>query len=143
MASLDKDIQKAVDQEVKAAARKASQAVKKVAREQFSGTDTPADLRRKDHPYAKRHGSPLQDPAKVNKQTGRAYYAWQADPVEQSPGKTTAGASNDDPVVTKFLEPGTKKMFARTFRDAILAKAGPIVMKIAEKTAQTIADKFR
>lgn len=143
MPDIAKALEQAVAKEVKEAGRKSAQALKKVAREQFSGTDTPAELRRKDHPYATRHGSPLQDPAKVNKQTGRAYYAWQADPVEQTKDATTASTTNDDPVVAKFLAPGTKKMFARSFTKAIVDKATPIVLKIAQKAAQTIAGKFK
>lgn len=77
-----------------------------------SGPYSLAELRRKDHPYAKRHGSPLLDPGRVNAQTGKFRASWGS----RSLGALHKQVVNTDPVseylVTKDGR-GTKYMFHR------------------------------
>ena len=87
------------------------------ARDLSQGHFTLAALRRMRHPY--RHGgSPPQDPAIINRQSGRFAAAWH--PVWVS--ATHAKAANYSPEA-EWLEKGTARMIAR-----------PIVQRVEEAT---------
>lgn len=43
-----------------------------------SGSQSLSDLRRQDHPYARRHGTPLLDPSRINVQSGQFRAAWES-----------------------------------------------------------------
>lgn len=94
--------------------------------QQFSsGTLKPKDLRRMDHPYAKRHGAPKLNPAVINAQTGEFRGAWQTDPVSSGADGLESALYNTDPKAEKWLEPGTKKMFARPIDELIESRVAP------------------
>lgn len=72
-----------------------------------SGDITTAQLRREDHPYAKRHGAPRRDPSRINTQTGSFRSMWRA------VGTAIGGQVLNDSRVADWLEQGTDTMFAR------------------------------
>lgn len=77
-----------------------------------SGTASPADLRREDHPYARRHGAPRRNPRRVSRQSGAFVARWARSPVRETDGGFSASVTNDDPK-TGFFVHGTRLMFAR------------------------------
>lgn len=86
--------------------------------ENSSGTLSPADLRRQDHPYARRHGEPRQDPDVVNVGKTRVFqHSWHLDGPRVEGGTVRTAIFNTDPK-GGYLEqrnppPSTTTMFAR------------------------------
>lgn len=98
-----------------------------LARKQTSGRRSLAELRRLDRPYARRHGSPLLDPALVNMQSGELLSRWFTTTwgspipgIALGPGARTGAIINDAPV-TQHLE-GTRVMFRRPVAEAVEKK---------------------
>lgn len=58
------------------------------------GTLTPSDLRRLDHPYAKRHGRARRDPAILNRKSGETATAWRLRPSRKVSGGTRGRVVN-------------------------------------------------
>lgn len=90
-----------------------------------SGSLTPADLRRMDHPYAKRHGTPKLNPGIINAQSGDFRGAWERDAVKPARDGLTSGIFNTDPKAEKWLQPGTKFMVARPVDAEIEDRVAP------------------
>ena len=62
-----------------------------------SGNTSLGQLAKEDHPYARRHGFPLRDPAYINAQTGAFRNAWK-NPAPTVMGHTIEGyIENHDP----------------------------------------------
>lgn len=81
---------------------------------EFSGGDlTPADLRSLDHPYARRHGTALRDPHRVNRQSGDFQAAWDSEGPTLSGDRMESSLFNTDPKADLYLEYGTEKMVPR------------------------------
>lgn len=59
-----------------------------------AGTLTPADLRRLDHPYAKRHGEALRDPAITNRKSGELNRSFRRGRVVRVAGGTRGAVTN-------------------------------------------------
>jgi hypothetical protein len=95
------------------------------------GPNSLGALAREDHPYAKRHGFPLRDPAIINEQTGAFLRDWKEDPVAVI-GDTVQGAILNFNPVADYLKNGTKFMFQR-----------PIDEEIEAKTATFLEDEIR
>lgn len=107
-----------------------------LARRQTSGRRSLAELRRLDHPYARRHGTPLLDPAIVNVQSGALLSRWYKTGQYVAPVRVPAvgasrtlgsrsrdlrGAIVNDAPVTQHLE-GTRVMFRRPVAEAVEKK---------------------
>lgn len=90
------------------------------ARELSSGPFSLAELRKRDYPYATRHGSPLLPPAMINAQSGEFREKWR--------GQHTAVAAGgvfqlrNDSSVADFLNAGTPAMFRRPIADVLTVK---------------------
>ena len=69
-----------------------------------------------DHPYARRHGFPMRDPAVINEQTGAFLRDWKTDPVETDQNTVHGAIVNENPVADYLTQPygaPKSKMFAR------------------------------
>lgn len=77
------------------------------ARRLSSGTRSSARLRQMDHPYARRHGTPLLPPEIINVQSGEFLSAWHRRRTSEG------GQVINDSSVADFLKSGTPRMFAR------------------------------
>lgn len=115
---LENEIDKAETQTAREGLKKAVQ--------QSSGRITTAQLRREDHPYAKRHKKAKRDPGIINSQTGEFKSEWH---VEK--GRTI----ENGPAIVNFsrkagwLQAGTRTMVARPIEKAVidhLIKVRPI-----------------
>lgn len=90
-----------------------------IARKQSSGTTSTAQLRKEDHPYAKRHGSPKRDPSTINVQSGAFRAEWHIQ---------TGRSLEDGPAIVNyskvagFLQAGTPTMFERPVELVVIAK---------------------
>lgn len=140
------------------ALQRITRATKQLAYENSSGPLSPSDLRKQDHPYAVRHGSPKQNPGVINVGKGRdgdhfrdhwkiagpsALVNPDSEPVsdggltgqELEDGYTVY---NDSPIAEKFLQPGTAKMFARPVDKETLKDAEPM----ADRILKNVFDQF-
>lgn len=106
---------------VRDAERQSAQSALEIARELSSGRFSTAQLRALGHPY-RIGGVPPQDPAIINRQSGRFYHGWRIIPPRQSQGGLVTRLVNDSPQA-KRLSRGTSRMIAR-----------PILQRIAERT---------
>ena len=89
-----------------------------------SGTLTEEDLRRLDHPYATRHGSPRLAPGIINAQSGEFRAGWVARGPTQRGDVIRSTVQNLAPVA-KYLEKGTEVMFARPLPELVEAELAP------------------
>ena len=88
-----------------------------------SGTATEADLRREDHPYARRHGTARRDPSLINARSGRFRRAWRSRrPQRAGRGRVVSRVRNFDPKARYMF--GTKLMLPR-----------PIIARVARQLA--------
>lgn len=72
-----------------------------------AGTMTPADLRRLDHPYAKRHGRALRDPAITNRKSGELNRSFRRGRVVRVAGGTRGAITNRAKSVAGIKAGGT------------------------------------
>ena len=93
----------------------------KAARKDSSGTLSCAQMRKEDHPYARRHGRPLRPAGIINKHRGVFYDAWLAFESTSASGEPSGRLMNDSDV-TEFLDKGTKSMFRRPIKDNVEAE---------------------
>lgn len=102
----------------KAVVRQAVTEGKARAYEWSSGPYSLAQLAKMDHPYARRHATPLLDPATINVQTGtfRRHWAYQA-PYETSTG--IKGSVYNDAEIADTLMSGTWLMHRRPIDDRL------------------------
>lgn len=119
---------------------KAEQAVKKTLEDlkaeavaATSGSLSPADLRRLDHPYARRHGVPGLDPDTLNVGTGALRASWQTEGPLYEGGVLTGRLFNTDPKAGDWLEPGTRTMFPRAPHEKAAAKVEPDLLRRLEE----------
>lgn len=108
---LGKEIQKAEVKTAKVGLRAAIQ--------QSSGNTSLAQLRKEDHPFAKRHGEPKRDVTIINSHSRNGFKSeWHID---------TSRSLEDGPAVVNyskvagFLQEGTRKMFARPIEGKVIA----------------------
>lgn len=111
------------------AAKKTAKDAVRVAQYYSSGRVTTLQLRREDHPYATRHGSPRRDPEIINSQTGLFKSSWKTRELFRD-GEVIFVVYNDAPYA-KFLQQGTKTMFER-----------PIGRLVAEWSERAFAVNF-
>ena len=107
---------------VAAAEAEALEDAKREALASSSGPLTKRDLRRMDHPFARRHGQALTDPEIINKGGGDFYRDWQTEPVTAT-GDGTEGRLFNDSKSAHWLSRGGKgksKMVAR-----------PVIVRVA------------
>jgi hypothetical protein len=114
----------ALPREVKGAVAKASARTATIARQRSLGPHSTATLAAMDHPYARRHGSPLLDPSVINVQSGDFLAGWEEAPVRAAGGRISGGIYNADPKAD-LLEGGTDVMFARPIAPATAQEARP------------------
>lgn len=108
---------KAVGREIE---RRAKNAVQKTVNEGLkeaiwwsSGTLSSNQLRKMDHPFARRHGSPLIDPTRINVQSGEFIEAW------QGTHQGLKGLIINDSEHADQLKYGTERAFARPIEGKI------------------------
>lgn len=89
-----------------------------LAIELSSGEETAEDLSAADHPFAKRHGYPLQDPRVINMRSGEFIEHWRAKVPTSLSSPIEGYVENDSWKADLFLE-GTVNMFARPIEDAV------------------------
>lgn len=92
-----------------------------IAEDQSSGPYSTADLARMGHPYARRHRKPLEDPRRINAQSGMFRGMWDTE------GPSADGESaifNTDPKAP-LLAGGTQTMFPRPVDEAIEERLEP------------------
>lgn len=94
-----------------------------------SGTASLALLRKADHPYARRHGSPRLAPGIINEQSGVFLSNWRREPIVPNGDGIIANIFNADPKAG-YLEqrtppPSKTKMFARPVDDLSLSETVP------------------
>lgn len=82
---------------VTAAEAEALADAKREALASSSGPLTRRDLRRMDHPFARRHGQARADPEIVNKGSGDFYRAWQTEAITATGDGTEGRLFNDSP----------------------------------------------
>lgn len=82
------------------------------AKKQSDGPLSPVDKVRMDHPYAKRHGSPLVGLLPINQVSGEFYRDWDQS-VPTGKGSQPTGRLFNFNEKADFLKDGTDKMFAR------------------------------
>lgn len=110
-----------IDRTVVRALNKALEDGKQDALEYSSGYFSSKDLAKRDHPFARRHGSPLLPTEIINEQSGEFKGSWRIERVIM-PGE--GGQLINDSKVADFLQYGTKTMFDR-----------PIVVVLVKKIA--------
>lgn len=69
------------------------------------GTLSPSDLRRLDHPYARRHATARRDPAILNQRTGRLARSWRLVAVKTTKQGTRGSVINRAPSA-KWIKSG-------------------------------------
>lgn len=84
-----------------------------IARRRSSGPFTAADMRRLNHPFARRHARPGLDPSNINERTGRFRGGWQ----KRSSGNSAMIVN--ETAYADFLERGTRNMHARRVGEAV------------------------
>jgi hypothetical protein len=144
-----RDVQREIHREAVLAVQKAMRRVKVDARQLSSGTLSLADLRRRDHPYARRHGPlgnvgamPGGDPAVVNRHRGQFYDAWQLYlPVISSP--TISGKLVNASDVADYLQFGTKTMAPRTIAQALEGRARFYGEQEVSRAMRALETKYR
>ncbi len=111
-----------------------------IARQESSGPYSLAELARMDYPYARRHGSPLLDAAKINKQKGEFAGSW------FTAGKFGAGGGsgqiiNDDPKAD-MLEAGTRVMFPRRIGASVEKKLAVEAEWIVDSKVSRVLSRY-
>lgn len=92
------------------------------ARELSRGGYASRDLRRLDHPYARRHGSPKLDPAVVNYGRGVFFGGWRVRTPQRYANDTIQGAVLNEAPQAPYLEGGTETMFPRPLMDRVVGE---------------------
>lgn len=95
-----------------------------LAREYSSGNLSAAEQRRRDHPYAKRHGGPQANPLIVNVQSGDFRESWELSPIRESDGELFARVFNESRAAP-YLAGGTRYMFERPIWEPITRELEP------------------
>lgn len=92
-----------------------------------SGPISAALLRQMDHPYARRHGTPLRDPTVINRQTGAFYAGWER--IATQVGVDAAGGVRNVSWVGPYLEQANggpnSRMVPRQLTKAVIADVEP------------------
>lgn len=107
-----------------------------------SGPFSTKQLRRMDHPYARRHGSPRLSPRRINVQSGRFRSSWQSTVRENGAGQRVE-LQNTDPKAEKYLQPGTPRMFARGIDTAIAKEVFTRTEKRVERMIERALGRLR
>jgi hypothetical protein len=92
--------------------------------EASSGTLTESDLRRLDHPYARRHGTAKKDPSIINVRSGRFKRSWSALNPRLRARRVTSRVRNRDPKA-RFMF-GTELMLPRPIVQRVAKQIRPI-----------------
>lgn len=88
------------------------------AKDRSTGGVSSKQLRREDHPYARRHGRARRDSSIINRQSGRFIAAWSLRGVMPSADGATGTVENTAPYA-EFLAGGTRFMFARPLTQSV------------------------
>jgi hypothetical protein len=125
--------------EIRAAERRSALDTLSVAERLSSGQVSTRQLRRAGHPYARRHGTPLLNPAIINDQGGPFARSWLLRDPQSENGEETTAIVNTDPV-GDYLASGTKVMFARPLPDAVVKEVKP---RREERVRRAIEKAFK
>jgi hypothetical protein len=104
--------------DLRRAAAAAIQSGFEYAKRESSGPFSLSALAAMDHPYAKRHGSPMLDPGRINIQTGDFYRGWNNSKPMAGDAIILGRIYNLDRVAD-FLKYGTRFMFARPIEQRV------------------------
>lgn len=118
-----------IRREIVWAAQRALEEARRDALAYSSGPLSLTTLRKRDHPYAKRHGPmgnpnamPGGDPAIVNVQSGAFKSAWHVDhPQMSDSGRAIRGRISNQSQVADWLQFGTRFMVPRPIAQAVEA----------------------
>lgn len=89
-----------------------------------SGTLTESDLRRLDHPYARRHGTAKKDASLINSRSGRFRRAWSSLNPRIRARRVTSRVRNQDPKARYMF--GTDLMLPRPIVQRVAKQIRPI-----------------
>lgn len=117
-----------------------------VARQLSSGPLSVPDKRRRDHPYATRHGElgktsaqPGGTAAIINIVTGRFKQGWQSEAGTPQPGTIASGRIVNRDEKADLLTSGTEKMIARPIDFEVEARLRGIAEReIADRVAKAV-----
>jgi hypothetical protein len=128
----------ALDREVREAERDALQYAVKTAEKLSSGPLTTAALRAMGHPY-RIGGSPPQNPAIINVQTGLFRSSWQVNGPHDARGGLVSKLTNTAPYAG-FLFAGTARMIMRPILQAIQGRVSDFrYRKLQEATRKALS----
>jgi hypothetical protein len=89
------------------------------------GTASLGQLASEDHPYAKRHGFPLRNPAIINEQSGDFLRDWERSPAVRIGDNIESEVGNFNPIADYLTQPDgspKSKMFQRPIDQVVEAK---------------------
>jgi hypothetical protein len=110
-----------------------------IAKDFSSGTKSLAQLRREDHPFAKRHGRPLDPPEVINSQTGEFRAAWKV--IAQTVKGMPVPAIVNQNWKANFLKGGTKYMFNRPVDESVGKVLEPIRIENLKRETKKLEAK--
>jgi hypothetical protein len=87
------------------------------AKTRSQGPLTYSDLRKRDHPFAVRHGTPTAEPAVINRHSGVFERSWRLKPQPSGAAPVIENIASYAP----YLEHGTQSMFRRPIDQSIQA----------------------
>lgn len=108
------------------------------------GTASLSVLASEDHPYAKRHGFPLRNPAIINEQTGKFLRDWRKKDATVSASKIEGSVENRNRVADYLTQPKgspRSKMFIRPIDLVIEAKMTATLEEELEKGFNALNNK--
>lgn len=111
---LGAEVEKAVESMARNAVKGAAYSALDRAISMSSGPFSLAELAEMDHPYARRHGTPLLEPFIINVQSGAFRQDWDMRQV----GDQHFQVFNDN-AVADYLDQGTRYMFRRPIAEAV------------------------
>lgn len=111
-------LQREVKRDAQLAVSRTLTKAKAEARRESSGTFSLKELARKDYPYARRHPSPLLDPARINVQSGEFREHWNTS-LPQAGDSIVSGRLYNLSRTADFLDGGTRYMVRRPIADRL------------------------
>jgi len=133
-----------LENDVPDAVRQTTFAVRDRARAYSSGPFSLKLLRRMDHPYARRHGSPQLPAAVINQQTGIFWSSWEVAVSDEAVGSVFNTAPHArylyDPDSSEHPDGGTTRMFGRPLPETVADELEP---EFEQRVFGAVAEAFR
>lgn len=125
----------------KKAVRDVLKAGLKKARANSKGTVTYAQMRKEDHPYAKRHAFNLHPLEIINYHEGNFYRGWMSYESTSNLGRISGKVINDSEVAN-YMRDGTKYMKLRPIKQAVEEEMEFSALEAEIKMANAIEQRF-